>query len=80
MSDFPILFNKTMDDLRRIGALGGRAHARNFRARRQAAPQSPLPPAPLTPMETSAQAIGALDAHFPWLKGAERRGAAVGRS
>jgi hypothetical protein len=35
MKDIPILFGKTIDDLRHIGALGGRAHARNCRARQK---------------------------------------------
>jgi len=75
MSECPLLFNKSLEDLRRIGAMGGRAYARNCRARRQAAPPlNPIPvPALSLPVETTAQAIATLDARFPWLKGAERR-------
>jgi hypothetical protein len=75
MSDCPILFNKRIEDLRRIGAMGGRAYARNCRARRQASAQiAPVPAlTQLPPVETTAQAIAALDARFPWLKGTERR-------
>ncbi|MGA2580050.1 MAG: hypothetical protein ABSH24_28970 [Bryobacteraceae bacterium] len=75
MSECSILFNKSIEDLRRIGAMGGRAHARNCRARRQADQQiNPilLPVLPV-PLETTAQAIAKLDARYPWLKGAERR-------
>lgn len=66
-----ILFNKTPELLRRLGARGGRAHARNQRARRAllVAPSPPVPP----PAETAAEAIAVLDAQFPWLRGAEKR-------
>jgi len=69
-----ILFNKTLEQLRRLGARGGRAHARNQRARRAlltALPQ-PVPP-PAAPAETAAEAIAVLDAQLPWLRGAEKR-------
>lgn len=75
MSEYPILFNQTIEQLRRIGARGGRAYGRNWRARQQApqsaAPLTVLPVRP--PVETTAQAIAVLDAQFPWLRGAERR-------
>ena len=69
MTDYPILFNQTPDKLRRSGAKGGRAHARNWRARRRAAQIDSLPMAPRAPlpMETTAAAIAALDVQFPWL-------------
>jgi len=74
MTTYPILFNQTPDSLRRIGARGGRACARNRRLRSRA-PQpdraGQLPPEPL--VETTAQAIAKLDAQFPWLGQAERR-------
>lgn len=76
MTDFPILFGqKSLDDLRRVGAMGGRAYARNCRARRLAAMATALPlESPvLPPVETTAQAIATLDAQFPRLRGAERR-------
>src|ERR1017187_491322 len=57
-----ILFNKTLEQARRLGARGGRASA-------------PLPtvPLPLAPTETTAEAVAVLDAQFPWLRGAEKR-------
>ena len=69
-----ILFNKSLEQARRLGARGGRAHACNQRARRARMP-APLPAVPLrlAPKETTAQAIAVLDAQFPWLRGAEKR-------
>ena len=75
MTECLILFNQTSEDLRRIGARGGRAYGRNCRARRKAGqsarPATVLPMVP--PVETTAEAVAALDAQFPWLRGAERR-------
>jgi hypothetical protein len=68
-----ILFGKTLDQLRRLGAWGGRTYGRNQRARRalvQALPQVARRRTP--PRETAAEAIRSLDAQFPWLVGAER--------
>ena len=65
------LFNKKPGDMRRIGALGGRAHARNLRVRKPC-------PAPVayeiiqSHEETAAEAIRRIDALCPWLVGAER--------
>lgn len=75
MTAYPILFNQTPEQLRRIGARGGRAHARNWRARQRATPAAGWPMArPLAPVvETTAQAIATLDAQFPWLRQAEGR-------
>jgi len=73
MTTFPYLFfNQTPERLRRIGARGGKARARN---RRSQAPSLELaqPTAAPPPAQTAAQAIAALDAQFPWLCGAERR-------
>jgi len=69
-----ILFNKSPEQLRRLGACGGKANARNQRARR-ALVLTPLPPATPRPVpgETATQAITVLDAQFPWLRGAEKR-------
>src|SRR6202050_1618718 len=69
-----ILFNKSLEQARRLGARGGKAHACNQRARRARMP-APLPTLPLLPppRETTAQAIAVLDAQFPWLRGAEKR-------
>src|ERR1039457_2500801 len=69
-----ILFNKSLEQARRLGARGGRAYACNQRARRARMP-TPLTTVPLrlAPRETTAQAIAVLDAQFPWLRGAEKR-------
>jgi hypothetical protein len=68
------LFNKSPMQLRLIGARGGRTYARNLRARR-ALLQTPPEVAPLAPAapQTTAEAIAALDARFPWLRCAEQR-------
>lgn len=76
MTNYPyILFNKSPEQLRRLGARGGKAHARNRRARLQG--QTPALPqiiAGIDPLaQTTAQAMAALDAQFPWLRGAECR-------
>ena len=78
MEPIPILFNQSLDDLRRSGARGGRAYGRNCRARSQAAPSTPVPTraAVVPPIETTAQAIVTLDEQFPRLRGAERQPAA----
>jgi hypothetical protein len=69
-----ILFNKTPEELRRLGAQGGRAYARNQGARRALLMALAQPvPAPAVPVETAAKAIAVLDAQFPWLRGAEKR-------
>ena len=68
------LFNKSPLQLRRIGALGGKACARNQRARRALMP-TPPPATPLdgAPRQSTAEAVAALDARFPWLRCAEKR-------
>jgi hypothetical protein len=68
------LFNKSPLQLRRIGALGGKAHGRNQRARRALMP-TPAPATPLrsAPQQSTAEAVAVLDAQFPWLSGAEHR-------
>jgi len=76
MTPFPyLLFNQSPEQLRRSGARGGKAQARNRRARQQA--QAQLPPqtiAVIAPLaQTAAQASRVLDAQFPWLRGAEKR-------
>jgi hypothetical protein len=72
MTEYPyILFNKSPEQLRHIGACGGRAYRRNRHARRALLPMPPQAPPP-TPTETAAQAIHALDAQFSWLRGAEK--------
>jgi hypothetical protein len=69
-----LLFHQTPQQLRRVGARGGKATARNRRARLRAA----VPPLETTAArrphgETTAAAIAALDAQFPWLRGVEKR-------
>lgn len=65
-----ILFNKTIDQCRKIGARGGRARARNLRVQRlQITPKTPEVPASWP--ETAAEASALLDRQFPWLIGAE---------
>ena len=76
MTNYPyILFNQSPDQLRRIGARGGKARARNWRARLQTqAPARPPMVAAIDPLsETAAEAIMVLDAQFPWLCAAEKR-------
>ena len=70
-----ILFSKSLQQCRQLGARGGRAFARNQRLRRLACPRS-VPESAAIPddpaLETAAQAIAMLDAQFPWLRGAEK--------
>ena len=76
MTIYPILFNQTLEQLRRIGARGGRATARNRRARQRGTPAAaalPVAAPGACPLETTAQAIATLDAQFPWLRQIERR-------
>jgi hypothetical protein len=66
------LFNKTPEDMRRVGALGGRARARNLRLRK--ARQAPVARELSCPHEeTAAEAIRRIDALCPWLVGVEHR-------
>jgi hypothetical protein len=74
MNNYPyILFNKTPEQLCRLGARGGKISGRNHRARRAMMP----PPPPALPraeaQETTVAAIATLDAQFPWLRSAEKR-------
>ena len=68
-----ILFNKSPEQLRLLGARGGKAQGRNHRARRGLLPAPPPPPLREAPRETTAAAITLLDARFLWLRGAEKR-------
>jgi hypothetical protein len=75
MTEYPyILFNKSPEQMRQLGACGGRAYGRNQRARRAlvATPPEAVPP-PALPQQTTAEAIHLLDTQFPWLRGAERQ-------
>jgi hypothetical protein len=68
------LFNKSPLQLRRIGALGGKAHGRNQRARRALMPTPPASvPVRAAIGQSTADAVAALDAQFPWLRAAEKR-------
>ncbi|MFB3778732.1 MAG: hypothetical protein ACE141_14025 [Bryobacteraceae bacterium] len=70
----PLLFNKSLDQMRSVGARGGRARGRNLRARRRGCGPAPRPPIPIAQnTESTAEAISLLDAQFPWLIGAERK-------
>ena len=62
-----ILFNKTIEQCRQLGARGGRAYARNLRLRQSQAPVPPVVQPPAPPSETVHQASLRLDAQFPWL-------------
>jgi hypothetical protein len=69
-----ILFNKSLLQCRSLGARGGRAYGRNLRARRAllVMPPAAVPPC-AAPLETTAEALAALDTQFPWLRSAEKR-------
>jgi hypothetical protein len=74
MADHLYTFNTSPEQLRRLGARGGRAYGRNQRARRAllATPPEAVPPC-AAPPATAAESIAALDARFPWLRAAEKR-------
>jgi len=64
------LFNKKPEDMRRVGARGGRARARNLRLRK--ARQEPITRERNHPHEeTMAEATRRIDALCPWLVGVE---------
>ena len=65
--------DQTPEQLRRVGARGGKATARNRHARLSVAGTPPEAPAPQKPHGETAAAIAALDAQFPWLRGVEKR-------
>jgi hypothetical protein len=62
---------------RRCGTRGGKATARNRRARQEGAaaeaPQTQTAAARQFPRESTAAAIALLDQQYPWLRGAEQR-------
>ena len=66
------LFRQTAAQVRRHGARGGRATARNRRLRPAVVPP-PQPEVRSEPAETTARAITTLNAQFPWLTGCEKR-------
>jgi hypothetical protein len=66
-----ILFNQSPEDLRRIGARGGRSYGRNrrgLRAQRHGSLDAVERSVPH--LETAEEAIATLDAQFSWLRGA----------
>jgi hypothetical protein len=66
------LFNQKPEDMRRVGARGGHARARNQRLRK--ASQVPVTREISRPREeTAGEAIRRIDALCPWLVGVERR-------
>ena len=67
-----ILFNKTLEQCRQLGARGGRAYGRNLRLRQAHAPVPTVAQPPAPPSETVHQACLRLDAQFPWLACARR--------
>ena len=73
MTHIPFLFNQSIEQMRRIGARGGRTRGRNWRARQVAAMTGPREtPTPDTPpQETTIQAMTVLDPQSAWLQGAE---------
>ena len=70
------LFNKKPEDMRSVGARGGRARARNLRLLKTR--QAPVARKFNQPrQETAAEAMRRIDALCPWLLGAEH---CVGRA
>jgi hypothetical protein len=67
MTHIPYLFHQTTEQMRRIGARGGKTQARNRRARQRAAGaaprETPLPAAP--PLETTPQAMASWMRNLP---------------
>ena len=74
MRDRAYTFTKSPEQLRLLGARGGRAYGRNQRARRalSAPPPKAIVPHTRYPASTT-ESIAVLDARFPWLRGAEKR-------
>ena len=75
MADRFYHFHHTPEQMRRFGARGGKATARNRRARSLGATALSSHPVPATELhvETTAGAVATLDEQFPWLRGTERR-------
>ena len=70
------LFNKSLEQVRLLGARGGRTFSRNQRVRRRALAAMPQPPRRSLPAIRIpvTESVAMLDARFPWLRGAEKRG------
>jgi hypothetical protein len=72
--NYPYVFNKSPEQLRLLGARGGRAYGRNQRARRALLVTLPQAvPSRAVSSPTTSESIVALDELFPWLRGAEKR-------
>src|SRR5580658_5909917 len=65
-STMQILFNKTIEQCRQLGARGGRAYGRNRRLRQSQAPIPPVVQLPPPPSETVHQACLRLDPIMAW--------------
>ena len=65
-----ILFNKTLEQCRQLGARGGRAHALNLRLRQSQAAVQPVAELAQLPTQTAHEASVRLDTQFPWLTAA----------
>jgi hypothetical protein len=65
---YEYLFNKRPEDMRRIGALGGRARGRNLRLRKAGQLLVSRKPTQLR-QETTAEAIRRIERLCPWLVG-----------
>lgn len=73
MTSHPYIFiNKTPEQLRLLGARGGRVFGRNHRARSALTPPPPPAPPAALALESTAAVIAKLDAQFPWLRSAEK--------
>ena len=68
-----ILFNKTIEQCRQLGARGGRAYACNLRLQQSQAQFQPVLQLPQPPAETAHEASLRLDTQCPWLAGAFAR-------
>jgi hypothetical protein len=64
ISDMQILFNKTIEECRQLGARGGRACGRNEHLRKAQTPP-PAPSIPPPPAETARQASCCWTRNFP---------------
>jgi hypothetical protein len=67
-----VLFNKSPQQLRLLGARGGKAYGRNQQRRHALMPPPSEPiPLPLPSKQTTAEAIALLETQFPWLRHAK---------
>ena len=67
-------FNQTPEQVRRVGARGGRAYGRNRALSALVlVPTKRAVPNSTSRLVTPSESIALLDARFPWLRGAEKR-------